>query len=209
MHSPALLQPPHTHHPAAPPTWPQLGAWRPPAGGVAAAAAGSWCVAAGVGGVGTRPGLAAATARARLPPCSASTDLQHAAAAQSTTINTTQHNTETHNSRQHWAEARCLEPVRWPAASLVRCHQARTAQPRVATLQIMPLLLPCLLSVSSCVPSHPSALSPQLPIAYSVTVTETTLLSSFKTSFKNILSKTHSNSVNFKSVEHSDKKQTE
>ena len=120
---------------------------------MAAAAAGSWCVAAGVGGVGTRPGLAAATARARLPPCSASTDLQHAAAAQSTTINTTQHNTETHNSRQHWAEARCLEPVRWPAASLVRCHQARAAQPRVATLQIMPLL-----RLSSHTPMSPQCL---------------------------------------------------
>ena len=44
----------------------------------------------------------------------------------------------------------------------------------------MPLLLPCLLRVPSRVSSHPSALSPQLPIAYSVTVTETTLLSSFK-----------------------------
>lgn len=120
MHSPALLQPPHTHHPAAPPTWPQLGAWRPPAGGVAAAAAGSWCVAAGVGGVGTRPGLAAATARARLPPCSASTDLQHAAAAQSTTINTTQHR----DTQQQAALGRGPLPGACAVASSLTCQMS-------------------------------------------------------------------------------------
>ena len=120
MHSPALLQPPHTHHPAAPPTWPQLGAWRLPAGGVAAAAAGSWCVAAGVGGVGTRPGLAAATARARLPPCSASTDLQHAAAAQSTTINTTQHR----DTQQQAALGRGPLPGACAVASSLTCQMS-------------------------------------------------------------------------------------
>ena len=67
----------------------QPGAWqlRQLAAGVAGAA--------GVGGVVTRPGLAAATG-ARLPPCSASTDLQHAAAAAE---HNNKHNTETHNSR--------------------------------------------------------------------------------------------------------------
>ena len=137
----------------------------------------------------TRPGLAAATG-ARLPPCSASTDLQHAAAAAE---HNNKHNTETHNSRPALGRgpaAWCLCGGQPHLSDVTRPGLPQAAQPRVDTLQIMPLLLPCLLRVPSRVSSHPSALSPQLPIAYSVTVTETTLLSSFKTLFQNVLFKT-------------------